>query len=183
MMAQTNHASTTSTSDSNNNNDPAVQVFVRVRPLITEEEGHDLLEYKTNEGGGVFQLKMPTRNNDEPKKNPAFSNAPPLRRRRDEWKTYQGFTNILQEEYNNEQVYQATIQPLVQHLAESTHQSACVFTYGHTGSGKVGMISHNVGSFCTVVFLILMPSGLFIHFCLLGSPSKLAKESYPPGLR
>lgn len=160
--------------------DAPVQVFVRLRPLIAEEDGHQLIEHKIchqiDDGNGnknndsnnnanntanqteTFQLKPPSsssQSNEAPKIkiNPAFANAPPLLRRKEEWKSFDGFTKILQDDHNNHSVYQAAISPLVTQLLASSQQkqqqqttpttntisqnkSAAIFTYGHTGSGK-----------------------------------------------
>ncbi|KAL3931206.1 MAG: hypothetical protein SGBAC_011418 [Bacillariaceae sp.] len=155
--------------------DAPVQVFLRLRPLIAEEDGHQLIEHKichyiddgnqndsnnsTNNMANqrqTFQLKPPSssssssssQSNEAPKMkfNPAFANAPPLRSRKDAWKSFDGFSKILQDDQNNHSVYQATISPLVTQLLTSSQQqttptnsqnkSAAIFTYGHTGSGK-----------------------------------------------
>ncbi|CAB9505402.1 Kinesin-like protein [Seminavis robusta] len=143
-MATVAGATTSNNKSSSNNKDaaassktgPPVQVFVRLRPLIPEEEGHEVIEFKTNDRQSQFQLKQPSQEEAPAKINPVFAGAPPLRRRKDQWKSFDGFNKILKDDKNNEQVYQATIQPLVTAVAEQPNLSACVFTYGHTGSGK-----------------------------------------------
>lgn len=138
---------------------PSLQVFVRLRPLISEEANHKLIEYKAEENSfhanngnsgsrsnARYQLhvKQPsstTPNCEEGSSrsrpvNPHFVNAPPLRRTAREWKSFGGFSNIFLGDTNNQAVYQASVEPLVSHLGTHTNQSAAVFTYGHTGSGK-----------------------------------------------
>ena len=123
-----------------------VQVFVRVRPLIDEENGHALLEYKLIKDGVCvestatpstsIQLTMPSKNRVL---NPTFqTRAPPPKLRRpwrDEHKLFHGFTRVLEPDTTNEEVYLTTMKPLMRSVSTEGH-SACVFTYGHTGSGK-----------------------------------------------
>mmetsp|Transcript_20942 Transcript_20942/g.43682 ORF Transcript_20942/g.43682 Transcript_20942/m.43682 type:complete len:458 (-) Transcript_20942:63-1436(-) len=112
----------------------AVQVYLRIRPLISEEDGHNLITYKVDDNNGTFHLKLPDRGS-QPAPNSAFANAPRFRHREPKFKACGGFTEILQEDCNNDLAYRTTVQPLVNPIV-SRNESACVFTYGHTGSGK-----------------------------------------------
>ena len=163
----------------------AVQVFVRIRPLIQEEnkEGHTCMECKVtnnknkkNDSSCRLEVKIPPPKTTTPHEmNPAFQLPPRFlqkqqQQRHNNWKGFDGFTSILTPEYNNEMVYQTTVQPLVQQLVQPPPMTktttsttsppptkskatktnttkpkkqrpqpppaCCVFTYGHTGSGK-----------------------------------------------
>ncbi|KAL3938574.1 MAG: hypothetical protein SGARI_001689 [Bacillariaceae sp.] len=111
----------------------AVRVYVRVRPLIDEEQDHAEMQYKISNGSSL-KIQMPAKK--QPQVNPAFAvNAPPpflRRRQQNDCKVFDGFSSIVPPGATNEDVYHQTIQPVLQDL----QQSLCVFTYGHTGSGK-----------------------------------------------
>jgi hypothetical protein len=146
-------SSTTTTATTDTIEPPPVQVYVRVRPLIKEEDGHTLMDYKIKNGGeeetpssssssssARLHVKIPAKKRAI---NPAFyqaAAAPPPRflLQREDWKVFEGFTRVLGPESTNEMVYNATIlQPcLLLTQVVTRNQSACIFTYGHTGSGK-----------------------------------------------
>mmetsp|Transcript_21621 Transcript_21621/g.52223 ORF Transcript_21621/g.52223 Transcript_21621/m.52223 type:complete len:489 (-) Transcript_21621:175-1641(-) len=116
----------------------AVQVYLRIRPLIPEEDGHDSITFKvdndTTTQHATFHLKLPDRGS-RPTPNGAFAGAPPFRHRRERFVAHAGFAGVLREDCSNEMAYRTTVRPLVEPIA-SLNESACVFTYGHTGSGK-----------------------------------------------
>lgn len=111
----------------------AVQVYLRIRPLIPEEDGHQLISYKVDDAH-TFQLKLPDRGS-QPPRNSAFSWAPSLRHRQEKFKACDGLAGVLQQDCLNERAYKMAVRPLVEPIVER-NESACVFTYGHTGSGK-----------------------------------------------
>jgi len=129
--------------------EPPVQVYIRVRPLIKDEAGHTMMDYKvhTDSGGGggkvessssALHVKMMGKQRSI---NPAFAAnltaAPPrFLSQREDWKVFEGFTRVLEPESTNESVYAATAKPLILPQVVSGNRSACIFTYGHTGSGK-----------------------------------------------
>ena len=120
------------------------EAYLRLRPLIKEEEGHELIEYSISEDKETFKIKLPASSSSSSTQrlktiNPAFASAPPLRGRNtaNKWKSYSGFTSILSTDESNESVYQTTVQPNLKKLiADNDKRSCCTFTYGHTGSGK-----------------------------------------------
>lgn len=125
----------------------AVRVYLRVRPLIPEEQGHDSIVYEVHDdddGDGdaalahrsaTFRIKLPDRGS-RPLPNGAFARPPPLlRHRRERFEEFGGLAAVLREDCRNEAAYRATAMPLVDPVV-SRNESACVFTYGHTGSGK-----------------------------------------------
>ena len=134
-----------------------VKVYVRARPLIEEENGHELIEYKlVNEkepesststepassssllpSFSSLKLKMPSK---ERKLNPAFqttSNNLPARLRlsgrREEWKVFEGFHGVLEPDTTNEQVYDTTMKPLLSNIISSASGSE---NDGESGSGS-----------------------------------------------
>lgn len=110
----------------------AVQVYLRIRPLIPEEAGDAVITYQAD--AHAFRLKLPDRGS-RPSRNGAFAQAPPFRHRQERFEAYGDFTGILREECCNERAYQTAVRPLLEPIA-TNHESACVFTYGHTASGK-----------------------------------------------
>jgi hypothetical protein len=141
------HITTTMTAASNDENDreeenakgsPPVRVYVRIRPLIEEEKGHKSMNYRIihnhRSSSAALHVQLPAKK--QPDMNPAFTGGdipPPLLRRRDNnWKVFEGITGVLERDATNEQVYQQTLRPALRHKP----RSLCVFTYGHTGSGK-----------------------------------------------
>lgn len=114
----------------------SVKVYLRVRPLIAEEEGHEVIQYEVK-SNHKFCLKQPSK--APAPINPAFAGAPPLRRRsgKDAWKVFDGFTNVLLDDCNNEQAYQETVAPLVEQLASApTNQSAWYSRTATLGRGN-----------------------------------------------
>ena len=102
------------------------EAYLRLRPLIKEEEGHELIEYSISEDKETFKIKLPASPSSSSTQrlktiNPAFAAAPPLRGRNtgNKWKSYCGFTSILSTDESNESVYQTTVQPnLTQLIAD-----------------------------------------------------------------
>lgn len=109
----------------------AVQVYLRIRPFIPEEAGDAPIMYRAD--AHAIRLKVPDLGS-RPPPNGAFAHAPPLRHRRERFESYGGLAGLLQEDCDNERAYQTTVRSLVEPVAAA--QSACCFTYGHTGSGK-----------------------------------------------
>mmetsp|Transcript_3977 Transcript_3977/g.4461 ORF Transcript_3977/g.4461 Transcript_3977/m.4461 type:complete len:561 (+) Transcript_3977:145-1827(+) len=170
----------------------SVQVYLRIRPLIPEENDNIIIDYKIrnhnddndeddeddrdhdhdqqqDQQSVLFQVKIPAEKEPEAKlqtkavRQPnhdvtaaiattttattsttltnasPFGSIPTLSRYRDDiWKSYSGFSNIFEETTDTERLYQATVQPLIcnKELVTEQNQSVCLFTYGHTGSGK-----------------------------------------------
>eukprot|EP00523_Entomoneis_sp_CCMP467_P015062 CAMPEP_0168779038 /NCGR_PEP_ID=MMETSP0725-20121227/7387_1 /TAXON_ID=265536 /ORGANISM="Amphiprora sp., Strain CCMP467" /LENGTH=526 /DNA_ID=CAMNT_0008828817 /DNA_START=40 /DNA_END=1620 /DNA_ORIENTATION=- len=143
-----------SASSSSASSKKAVQVVLRIRPLISEEEGDAAIAYKLSKDGKAVQLTPAEGSNnkngeqqqqqqqqqDSTGKSTVVNVPPPLRRRlqNSTVKTYSGLTHILTPTNDNQHVYETAFQPVVQTILSKTAnvKSACIFTYGHTGSGK-----------------------------------------------
>lgn len=159
-----------------------VQVFVRIRPLIAEEDGHKRIDFRTHEdsagGRQSYRLEVHQTIDSTPITpetfNPNFAGAPPLRHRKEgQWKKFHGFDQVLTDTSNNTGVYQSTIQPLVAWMATQTSRSACVFSYGHTGSGK----SHTLLGYGDEIGLCkLAAADLFRQLSLHEEPDKAHKR-------
>lgn len=98
-----------------NANSNSVQVFVRIRPLTPSEvnEKHESLGYKTSDTS--TKIALPSTK-----------------------KLFGPFSQIFQENHNNQHVFQETIQNSVANILNG--ETICCFCNGHTGSGKTHTI-------------------------------------------
>lgn len=135
-----------------------VSVYVRWRPLITEEAGHEeITRTATNEGAMqrvVFSgqkcmagTNVPAKTLGEMALNTPLSPrskrmarlAKRMRKREENANTFNGLLNgVFEADRNNQAVFENSVKPCVEHVLNGG--VGAVFTYGQTGSGKTHTI-------------------------------------------
>jgi hypothetical protein len=93
-----------------------LRVFVRIRPLVSEEAGHTQADIQegVSKMSGKRTLQMSFEANG---------------RAQDRY--FSGFTGVIQPHMDNRAAYAQSIRPLVDHIFLG--RTSCGFAYGHTG--------------------------------------------------
>lgn len=135
-----------------------VSVFVRWRPLIKEEAGHEEITRTVTTEGAMQRVvfsgaKCLAGTNERKALSPVQANtgeltpqqkrmaklAKRMRKREEKANTFNGVMNgVLEADQDNTAVYQQTVKPAVEHVLAGG--IGAVFTYGQTGSGKTHTI-------------------------------------------
>jgi len=145
----TSQQTTSHTQDSN------VSVYVRWRPLITEEAGHEEITRTATTEGAMQRVvfsgqkcmagtnvpaaqtleKTPT----SPRSKRMAKLAKRMRRREEKANTFNGLLHgVFEAQENNEAVFENAVKPCVEHVLNGG--VGAVFSYGQTGSGKTHTI-------------------------------------------
>jgi len=134
--------------DGTENEDPKSSGFVAAKSMDLHVK---VLDGKERAMNPAFRRRVLLQQQQEAgADNPHLPAAPRALRQREDWKVFHGFTGVFDTDATNRGVYESTVRPLLLQqfspdavipdsgcpFERRVPPSLCVFTYGHTGSGK-----------------------------------------------